>query len=106
LPVGHEAVGIDSRAGSSGVPRAKDVVGKMHAVGTRGGVLENDLDAVADLRAKDRSEQPKVFVLRRARFPCCERRVGVLPVDRFAIKASDVIWSRLGVRLYRKAVYR
>ena len=73
----------------------------MHVVGPRSVVLENDLDRVADLRAQDRSQQTKVFVLREARLPRCERIVGILPVDRLAIDVPDVIWSRLGVRRRR-----
>ena len=77
----------------------------MHAVGARGVVLEHDLDRVADLRAQDRSQQAKVRVLRRARLPRGERRVGIFLVDRLAIDPPDVIRSRLCVR-HRRSLER
>ena len=99
LPLGNDlALGIENFAGPSRVPRTEDVVGRTHAVGPGGVVLENDLDRIADLRAQNRSQQAQVFVLGRARLTRCECTVGILPVDRLAIDVPDVVWSRLGVR--------
>ena len=69
----------------------------MDPIGARGVVLEHDLDRIADFGAQGRPQQAKVFVLCGASFPCGERSVRILAIERLPIHVADVIGARLRV---------
>src|SRR5579864_3796567 len=81
--------------GAFGVFVIEDSV-RMHAVGTCGVVLENDLDCVADFGAKDWSKDAGVLPLRRANFEMSEGFIRVLAVNGLAVDGSDPVWPSFG----------